>query len=214
MNLQQEIKAYLRYCEYQKKLNPKSIKAYSIDLKQFMKHLNMASGQEITKSIITDYITGLHQAYQPQTAKRKLASLRAFLNYLEFEEVIEINPIHKIKTKFQEPKVLPKTMPLKLVEQLLIAVHQERVNAKTAFEVFTTQRDAAIMEMLFATGMRVSEICSLKTEDVNLDDGSIRIMGKGAKERVIQIGNKEVLAILKQYRMDNGTRLNQSDFFL
>jgi integrase/recombinase XerD len=214
MNLQTEIKAYLLHCEHQKKLSPKSIKAYSIDLGQFVRHINSMAEPEITKQAILLYIADLHQKYRPQTVKRKLASLRAFFNHLEFEEIIEVNPIRRIKTKFQEPKLLPKTIPLKLVEQLLVVVHQERKNAKTAFAVFTAQRDAAIVEMLFATGMRVSEICSLKAEDVNLDDGNIYIIGKGLKERIIQIGNMDVLAFLRQYMSDNASRIHQSGFFL
>jgi integrase/recombinase XerD len=211
MNLQQEIAFYLHYCEHQKKLSTKSIKAYSIDLKQFMCHVSGIPEQSLTKSVISDYIVSLHQLYPPRTAKRKLASLRAFLNYLEFEEILDTNPISKIKTKFQEPKILPKTIPLKLIEQLLTIVHQEKELAKTTHGTLTALRDVAIIEMLFATGMRISELCSLKVEDVSLDDGTIRIMGKGAKERIIQIGNGEVLAALQQYRNAN---TYQSDFFL
>jgi integrase/recombinase XerD len=214
MNLQKEIKAYLLHCEHQKKLSPKSTKAYAIDLGQFVRHVNSMAEPEITKQTILSYIADLHQKYRPQTVKRKLASLRAFFNHLEFEEIIEVNPIRRIKTKFQEPKLLPKTIPLKLVEQLLVVAHQERRNAKTAFATFAAQRDAAIVEMLFATGMRVSELCSLKAEAVNLDDGNIYIIGKGLKERIIQIGNTDVLAFLRQYMSDNASRIHQSGFFL
>ena len=211
MNFQKEISAYLHYCEYQKKLSSKSIKAYNIDLRQFMEYLIATQGRCITKTAISEYIQKLHLDYKPRTAKRKLASLRAFLNHLEFEETLEINPIHKIKTKFQEPKELPKTIPLKSIEMLLISAHNEQSYATTAFGAFAALRDAAMLETLFATGMRVSELCSLKVNDVNLDDGTIRILGKGAKERVIQVGNTEVLNILRRYREK---AICKSDFFL
>jgi integrase/recombinase XerD len=211
MNIHQKITTYLHYCEYQKKLSANSIKAYSIDLKQFMYHLNAMPGQSLTKQTISEYVMKLHQLYPARTAKRKLASLRAFLNYLEFEEMLDDNPIRKIKTKFQEPKVLPKVIPLKFIEQLLAIAHQEKKLAKTTYRSFSALRDIAILETLFATGMRVSELCSIKTGDINLDDGTIHVMGKGGKERIIQIGNSEVLANLQQYRNANTYK---SNFFI
>jgi len=211
MNLQKEIATYLHYCKYQKKLNAKSIKAYSIDLRQFIEHFDATLEQKLTKSMFSEYIVWLHQTYSPRTAKRKLASLRAFMNYLEFEEIIDINPISKIRMKFQEPKELPKTIPLKSIEQILAIAYREHKAAKTAFSAFVALRNTAILETLFATGMRVSELCSLKTSDVNLEDGIIRIIGKGAKERVIQIGNDEVLDILRKYKNANK---HSTDFFV
>jgi integrase/recombinase XerD len=211
MDIQQEIKTYLYHCENQKKLNMKSIKAYSIDLKQFMHYVNAIPEQNLTKPVITEYIVNLHKTYLPRTAKRKLASLRAFLNYLEFEDILNANPIHKIKTKFQEPKLLPKILPLKIIERLIAVAYQEKYLAKTVFGLSTALRDAAIIEVLFATGMRVSELCSLKLEDINLEDGTIRITGKGTKERFIQIINSDVLTTIRQY---HNTALNRSIFFL
>ena len=211
MNLQKEIADYLKHCEYQKKLSGLSLKAYSIDLGQFIGSINCTSVQMLTKTAICDYIQGLHQNYRPKTVKRKLASLRAFLNHLEFEEILEVNPIRKIKTKFQEPRELPKTIPLRIIEQLLNAAHEEKETATTQYGSFAALRDKALLETLFATGMRVSELCSLKTSDINLDEGIINIMGKGTKERIVQIGNKEVLNSLKQYRDANKSG---STFFL
>jgi integrase/recombinase XerD len=210
MNLQKEIESYLYYCKYQKKLSDLSIKAYTIDLQQFMEHVGIVSGATLSKTTLSSYMQELHQKYAAGTAKRKLASIRAFFNYLEFEEILEINPIRKIRTKFQEPKTLPKTIPFRFIEQLLTAVKEERGLATTDYRNFVALRDRAMLEMLFATGMRVSELCSLKTRDINLDDGTVRIMGKGTKERVIQIGNNEVINSLLQYRKSN---LSSSDFF-
>jgi len=213
MNVQQEIENYLKCCQYQKKLSQKSIKAYAIDLKQFVSFIGYEDEQCLTKAAILSYISGLHKVYSPKTVKRKLASLRAFFNYLEFEEIVEINPLRRIKTKFQEPKVLPKVISLEIIERLLLAVHKEHNHAKTEYRKFVTLRDMAIVEALFATGMRVSELCSLRVEDINLANGCIHIMGKGSKERIIQIGNGEVLAILGEYYQTNATRIRQSGFF-
>ncbi len=211
LDIQKEVITYLKYCEFQKKLNQKTIKAYSIDLKQFLSAIN--THEDITKSTLSNYMMGLHQAFQPRTAKRKLASIRAFLNYLEYEEINDKNPMRKIKTKFQEPKVLPKTIPIKFIEKMLTIARQKKDNAKTEFGKFATIRDIAILETLFATGLRVSELCSLKLNEVDLTEGKIHVMGKGSKERVIYIGNKEVIKALKQYKSALLLRNNKTDFF-
>lgn len=211
MNLQKEIANYLHHCEFQKKLSALSLKAYSIDLKQFLEYAYDSGEQAISKTGLCGYMEELHKKYTAKSAKRKLASLRAFLNYLEFEEILETNPIRKIRTKFQEPKNLPKTVPLRVIEQLLTAAKCKRGCATTEYGTFVAIRDRAMLEILFATGMRVSELCSLRKSDINFEDGAIRIMGKGSKERIIQIGNSEVMDSLLRYRELNKSN---SDFFL
>ena len=211
MNIHHEVSVYLNYCKNHKKLSSLSIKAYTIDLQQFMLYLSERVDSDISKAAISEYIQELHQKYPSKTVKRKIASLRAFLNYLEFEEILEVNPMRKIKTRFQEEKQLPKTIPLRRIEQLLAIAQKEQELATTEHGIFVALRDRAILETLFATGVRVSELCSLKTEDMNLDDGTIRILGKGAKERIIQIGNAEVIESLKKYQKLNKCK---SSFFL
>jgi integrase/recombinase XerD len=211
MEFQNEITAYLHFCKYQKKLSALSLKAYTIDLRQFLDFCTATSEQAVSKIAITGFIQELHQKYLPRTVKRKMASLRAFFNYLEFEEILDANPMRKVKTKFQEPMQLPKTIPLRLIEQLLVAALKEYELATTPFTLSSSLRDRAILEILFATGVRVSELCSLKKDDVSLDDGTIHIIGKGAKERIIQIQNGDVIKSLRQYQM---TSANNSAFFL
>jgi len=211
LDIQKEITDYLHYCKGQKKLSSLSIKAYTIDLRQFYEYACSSPEQAFSKTTLSNYIRGLHEKYTDKTVKRKLASLKAFLNYLEFEEILEINPMRKIRTKFQESKTLPKTIPLRFIERLLTTIKSEQALVATDYGNFVALRNRAILETLFATGMRVSELCSLKKSDVNLEDGTMRIMGKGTKERVIQIGNKEVIRSLIQYRESN---LNCTDFFL
>jgi len=211
MNLGNEILSYLENCKHQKKLSELSLKAYSIDLKQFLAYFKYSSEQTLSKLAVSGYIQELHQKYMPQTVRRKIASLRAFLNYLEFEEILEMNPIRKIRTKFQEPKQLPKTIPLRFIEQILATAHNEQCSSTTAYETFVALRDKAMLETLFATGIRVSELCSIKTSDINLEDGTVHIIGKGKKERIIQIGNPEVIKALRKYHEANKSG---SDFFL
>ena len=142
----------------------------------------------------------LHQAYKPKTVKRKIASLKAFFHYLEYRDLIEKNPFNKIQVKFREPVILPKTIPLHTVEVFLSTIYKQRNNAQTIYQRRNALRDAAVIEMLFATGMRISELCSLQVSDINLYEHTVLIYGKGAKERMIQIGSDAVICILMEYQ--------------
>jgi len=209
--LKQMMDDYLMYCKGQKKLSAKSIKVYAIDLEQFKRHTT--SDNIPVKSDISTYIMYLHKTNKPRMVKRKIASIRAFFNYLEFEEIIPSNPMKKIKTKFQIPQMLPKTIPLTIIENILFVAYQELKQARTVYAYTSALRNAAIIEFLFATGLRVSELCSLNAQYMDLANGSIRILGKGSKERVLQIGNPEVLSILRLYSEKNTERIRNAGFF-
>lgn len=217
-DLQTQMINYLEYCRWQKRLDVKTLKAYQIDLEQFNKWLaqiehscpscNLKKAEppklitiaEITPPVLEDYIAYLHRTYKPKSVKRKIASLKALFHYLEYKEIIERNPFSKLQIKFREPVILPKTIPLHTVEQFLSTIYAQYRNAKTDYQRKTALRDAAVIELLFSTGMRISELCALTVDDVNLYDRSILIYGKGAKERRIQIGNDDVVNILKTYQ--------------
>ncbi len=199
-NLQLLISNYLEYCKTQKRLDEKTLKAYIIDLKQFSTLISCKEITMITTNTLETHIAQLHQQYKPKTVKRKIASLKAFFHYLEYKDIIEHNPFNKIQVRFREPVILPKTIPLHTIETFLSIIYRQRYNAKTDYQKRNALRDAAIIELLFATGMRISELCALKKNDVNLFDGTILIHGKGDKERRIQIGNDAVIHILEEYK--------------
>ena len=192
-------KTYLYYCKNQKRLDDKTIKAYKIDLHQFIDHLSLSNIQDITSEILEQYIALLHQSYKPKTAKRKIASIKAFFKYLEYKDIIVINPFNKLNIKFREPIILPKTIPLSTIEILLSTMYKQFYSSTTQHKKRTCLRDIAVIELLFATGIRISELCSLKIEDVNLQARSILIFGKGKKERLLHIGNDDVFKILNEY---------------
>ena len=196
--LKKEIETYLAYCQHQKQLNSKTIKAYSIDLKQFLEFYCI-NNSDLSKSVFTQFITSLHEKYKPKTAKRKIACLRAFFNYLEFEELIDVNPLAKIKVKFQEPLLLPRIIPLNTIQTILATTYHLYNNSNTIYQKKVSQRDIAVLEMLFSTGMRVSELCNLKINDINLMEGTFLIYGKGSRERVVQIGNQDIIGIIQKY---------------
>lgn len=199
-NLQILIANYLEYCQNQKRLDSKTINAYRIDLRQFSEQNISKDVSNITTDMLENYIATLHQKYKPKTVKRKIASIKAFFHYLEYKEIITTNPFSKIQVRFREPVILPKTIPLHTIEKFLAAIYNRYHNAKTTYQKDCALRDAAVIELLFATGMRISELCSLKICDVNLYDRTVLIYGKGAKERIIQIGNDDVIKILNTYK--------------
>ena len=192
------INQYLDYCIHQKNLDPKTVKAYRIDLRQFLDFVEAASFSSI-KDILNNYISNLHQQYQPKSIKRKIASIKAFFQYLTYEEISEDNPFNKINVRFREPKRLPRTIPFAVIEAFMTTMYKELQLAKTTFQRNYILRDIAAMELLFATGIRISELCSLDLKDVDLSSQKILIWGKGAKERVLQISNPDVLNILHEY---------------
>lgn len=207
------IEKYLNYCKTQKRLDHKTIKAYRIDLTQFSNFFKDSNIQSISVPDIESFIGYLNENFKPKTAKRKLASLKALFHYLEYKNIIEANPFNKIRTKFREPLLLPKTIPLYTIETFLAVIYHANSLAYTTYRKKRTLLDIAIIETLFSTGIRISELCGLKYTDVNLHDASIRIYGKGSKERIIQIGNDDVIRLLNRYKDNFQSEIENSGYF-
>ena len=194
-------------------MDAKTLKAYNIDLKQFSQFAKENLETATSISTLENYISRLHTQFKPKTVKRKIASIKAFFHYLEYKELLAINPFTKIQVHFREPTILPKIIPLHTVEKFLTMIYTQRDNAKTNYQRRNALRDAAVSELLFATGMRISELCSLKNEDINLHDGSILIYGKGDKERRIHIGNDSVSKIIEEYKAEFQTEIRSCNHF-
>lgn len=204
---------YLLFCQNQKCLDEKTLKAYKIDLIQFLKMINTDLLAEINTNLLENYICALHQTYKPKTAKRKIASVKAFFHYLEYKDYISSNPFSKIHIKFREPVILPKTIPLNTVELFLSTMYNQLSFAKNDYQHKNTLRDIAVIELLFATGMRISELCSLSPVNVNLINRTVLIYGKGSKERIIQIGNEDVYHILCRYVQEYQHEIERTGHF-
>lgn len=211
--LQKTIPNYLQFCQNQKCLDSKTLKAYRIDLQQFCTALPGVCAEQITPQMLEYHISSLHQTYRPRTVKRKIASLKAFFRWLEFRDVLTVNPFGKIQVKFREPVVLPKIIPVHSIETLLRTMYQQKTQPATVLQAKCLLRDIAAVELLFATGIRISELCSLTSADMNLSDGNILIHGKGSKERRIQIGSSDVLTALFDYKDAYRTDLENSHWF-
>lgn len=189
---------YIKNCESIKKLDKKTLKAYRIDLAQFQTFVLTYPNFE-DKAAINDYISALHSHYKPRTTKRKIAALKAFFHHLIYEEIIAANPFDKINVKFREPQILPRTIPEATIATFISTMYKQKSLAGTPYQHNAILRDITIIELLFSTGVRISELCALKIQQVDLVSYKIIIYGKGSKERLIQIGNDDVKKIVSEY---------------
>lgn len=212
-NLQKYVENYLNYCQAQKRLDEKTLRAYQTDLAQFCEYIHPANALEATPEVLENFFADLHQKYKPKTVKRKIASLKALFHYFEYKDLIVQNPFNKVRIKFREPVLLPKTIPLYSIETFLSTIYKQTSTAKTDYQRRNALRDAAVIELLFATGMRISELCSLNIDNVNLHDRTVLIYGKGSKERKVQIGNDDVIDTLKTYKNDFEKEIQNCNYF-
>lgn len=132
---------------------------------------------------------------------------------MEFHEIIPLNPWNKVQCKFREPSTLPRTISLDCVQIFLKTVYEQISSGKTPYRRRNAIRDAAICELLFATGLRIFELCALKPEEINLAEDTVFIHGKGAKERILQIGNRQVHDMLKRYSEEFANEISKCSCF-
>ena len=191
--LSDSITKYLESGEYERKLAPDTLKAYRIDLQQFSEFVG---GAWPDRDILSRYIKHLNQNFASRSVKRKIASVRAFFHELMLNGVLEENPFDKLHIRIQSPKQLPRIIPGQIVQSLL----------QSAYDAYNPNRrdilrDIVVLELLFSTGLRVSELCALTKDTVLLGNHELRLLvrGKGNKERVLQITTPELVQLAKTY---------------
>ena len=213
------IDSFIFHCQYEKNLSSHSLKAYSIDLKQFQIFIlqNTVAENAIDKNVIRYYLKELFQKNKPKTIKRKIATIKSFMNYLEYEEVIEISPFYKMKINIKEGKQLPKTIELKKIRRLFTYLYKRKENLcsnlKEKYSNKALVRDIAVIELLFASGIRVAELSNLKTKDVNFSKGIILIKGKGNRERIIPIPHPGILTAISEYYLLFKDNIGGGEYF-
>lgn len=199
--LKDAINQFIFHCRYEKSLNSKTITAYKTDLKQFqlfIKRRGISDNlYDIDRNSLKLYIQFISN-FKPKTTKRKLASLKAMYSFIEFENEFFTNPFHKIKVRIKESSILPTVMNIDDVTKIFKSIYSKN-KGQTRYKSKEQVRNIAIFELLFSTGIRVSELCNLRCSDVDFTNGSIKVLGKGRKERIIHVCQKEVLDILKSY---------------
>lgn len=214
LNLKELISQYLLMCELQNNLDKKTLKAYRIDLEQF-RNFMVNKEDFCSKESINEYIYELkYKEYAIKTIKRKVASLKAFFSYLNYEDIIEINPFYKIKIRIKEPFVLPKIIPIGELSVLFEYLSNEiNICDKKSFRYKELVRDRTVLELLIGTGMRISEVCTLKNENVVYSRNVVKIYGKGSKERIVPIYNSRLIDSLRLYSEIFAEELSKSDYF-
>lgn len=202
MNLQIAISNFLFHCKIEKQLSDKTIKAYTTDLNQFRQFVLLQKVEQI--EIIDKHVLKLYMQHlcknAPKTIKRKLATAKVFFNFHEFEENIIANPFRKVKSNIKIPFQLPNVMDIRQVGCILEYAYESRNNLtnKLSFAYKERVRNIAVLELLFATGIRVSELCNIKHEDFANRYSAVTVNGKGNKQRVIPITNNFVVEALKE----------------
>ncbi|MBG9982320.1 site-specific tyrosine recombinase XerD [Aerococcaceae bacterium DSM 111020] len=179
------INDFLRYLQIDQGRSENTIQSYRLDLIKFADYLNNHHAElpitAIDQSMIQEYLAYMReQNYAASTTQRMLSSLRQFFNYLLREKIIEKSPMTLVDSP-KKQKHLPDTLSMKQVEQIIEAVD---INTNHGL------RDRAIFELMYATGLRVSELIHLKMDEIHLSLGFIQTVGKGNKERIIPLGEE------------------------
>lgn len=205
MTLAGAISQFLLHCRYEKNLTPKTLKAYATDLRQMAEFLAHGGDADavgrIERAELRSYIRHLHASLAARSLKRKVATMKSLFHFLEREDAIPVSPFRKMDVRIREARRLPRTVPLDQITRLFQHVHTARASASQGtHRRDTLVRDLAVLETLFATGARVAEVCSLTPEDVDLGRGRVRILGKGARERIVQLCHPDAIAALREYR--------------
>jgi integrase/recombinase XerC len=188
--VQAEIAAFLRHLDRERNASPHTIRAYGEDLQQFARHVREELGREgrpadVDHLLIRAFLSRLHRAgLATSSAARKLATLRTFFRYLCREGVLERNPARAMLS----PR-LARRVPTHLDEKD-VALLVEMPGASEA-----ALRGRAILEMLYATGIRCSELVGLDVAEVDLGARMIRVLGKGRKERIVPFGSRAAEAL-------------------
>ena len=203
--------AYFAYCRFQKNLDPKTLKAYKIDLTQFLEWSQ--SRIEVSRTEMEQYIEMLVQRYKITTVKRKVAAIKAFYRYLVYEEQMQHSPFEKIQLRFRQELLLPRTIDPGTLSQIFAAAYQAREYATTTTGKKIATRDVAVLELLFASGVRVSELCTITCDTLDLHTRVVLIHGKGNKERQIYLASPQVLAALTTYSKDRKLLESEEPFF-
>lgn len=197
---------YLASLKYERNLSPLTIKAYHLDLEQFLRIVgDNVEREELTKEFVQKYIRQLFEKHLGDTSiRRKAICVKSFLSFLEYERVIEENPFHKMRFSIKIPKKIPEVMNLEEIKSLLGHSRKEfeeksgadgkngRHIAQARFAELQPLQHLVILEILFCTGMRVSELSSLNSDDIDLVRNIIKINGKGSKQRIAPIPNNQV----------------------
>jgi integrase/recombinase XerD len=177
---------YLHYLKVERGLSENTINSYGIDLKLFLEYLReneIPSFKQVNKEVIVNYMQSEKNNNKANSSiLRSVSSLRKFFQYLAQEKIIEKDPMLLIDTP-KKKQHLPQVLTKEEVEKLLRSPNTGQVLGL---------RDRAMLELIYATGLRISEIINLKLEDLHLTMGTLQTLGKGHKERIVPVGDEAI----------------------
>lgn len=177
---------YLHYLKVERGLSENTINSYGIDLKLFLEYLReneISSFKQVNKEVIVNYMQSEKNNNKANSSiLRSVSSLRKFFQYLAQEKIIEKDPMLLIDTP-KKKQHLPQVLTKEEVEKLLRSPNTGQVLGL---------RDRAMLELMYATGLRISEIINLKLEDLHLTMGTLQTLGKGHKERIVPVGDEAI----------------------
>lgn len=212
MKIESSIETFLNAIVVERNLSEKTLEAYKSDLKTFSQIFKQKEIEEITTENVREFIELLEKNhhYKDTSIKRKIATLKVFFNFAEQDGIIADSPTRKIRQKYKIAKHLPKVLSERELKKLLKASYNEIKFLQEMGEknidvdlknnsLIRAYRDCAILEILFSTGVRIGELVMLNVNDINLQERTILIFGKGRKERIIYISSDEVLNAIKEY---------------
>src|SRR5581483_4264320 len=194
-NMDEHVGHFLRFMSVEKGASSNTVSAYRNDLQQFDSYVTALRGngkprdwEKLERDLIIEYVLSLKQQkkYAEATVARKVAAIKSFFQYLQAEGTIRANPAEHLES----PRVgrsLPKPLSVTEIDELL----EQPMKRNTP----EAKRDRAMLELLYATGLRVTELVSLDVEDLNLQAPYVRCMGKGSKERTIPIHEQAAGAV-------------------
>ena len=184
LDLSKHARAFLNFCQLEKGLSAATIQAYSDDLKRFTEFSQASEASH--REILERYLDQLRKSgLSDRSLARHLTTIRGLFGYLLREGVIEQDPADHLRAPKQW-QTIPKFLNLEQIERLIRVPDRTRP---------TGQRDWAMLELLYATGLRVSELCRLGVSDLNLELGVLRTTGKGNKQRLVPAGKEAVQAV-------------------
>ena len=211
------VDSFLDFLRVERGVSSHTISAYRNDLYQLADYMKSRGGgngggdgwKRVDDQALMDYLLSLHElGYSDTTRARKVASSKSLFNFLVEESVISKDPTENLSSP-RMGRSLPEVLSVEEVARLLAAV-SKREGPEAA-------RDRAMLELMYASGMRVSELVSLNLDDIQLEEGSLRCFGKGSKERVIPIHETAVQAVreyLKNGRPQMATGRSGTELFL
>jgi integrase/recombinase XerD len=184
-HLCRQITAFLNFCRLEKGLAANSLDAYSTDLARFKEFIGDSQGLPDTQAI-RHHMDNLYQSgLSSRSVGRHLTTIRSFYGFLLREGEIAADPTEHLGTPKQW-QTIPKYLNLQEIDSIIQAIDQSRP---------TGVRDRAMMEVLYASGLRVSELCKVGVGDLNLELGVLRTTGKGNKQRLVPVGKTAILAV-------------------